>query len=180
MGHVCGDKHDLVDGYPTGSVRISFGYMSTKKDADTLISMIEDSFVTKPILYKLPDAPKETQKRGHETPENEKGRRVHEKLDQPSISDVHSGLQIQCDRLSGNYGGVGAVKAMFVYPIKSCAPFAVSDWEFSTTGFKYDREWMIVNSAGVCVTQKQDTRLCLIKPLIRVEDGLLEICFEGT
>ena len=31
-GHVCGDSVDLVDSRPTGSVRVSFGYMSTVQD----------------------------------------------------------------------------------------------------------------------------------------------------
>lgn len=40
-GHVCGDQHDLVDGSPTGSIRVSFGYMSTFEDADKFLQMIE-------------------------------------------------------------------------------------------------------------------------------------------
>ena len=32
-GHVCWDDHDLIDGVPTGSIRISFGYMSKLSDA---------------------------------------------------------------------------------------------------------------------------------------------------
>lgn len=49
---MCGDQHDLVDGYPTGSVRISFGYMSTYEDADVFLGMIEKCFVTHPIVIK--------------------------------------------------------------------------------------------------------------------------------
>ncbi|XP_076254988.1 molybdenum cofactor sulfurase isoform X2 [Rhynchophorus ferrugineus] len=44
-GHVCGDQHDLVDDYPTGSVRVSFGYMSTYEDADKFLEMIRKCFV---------------------------------------------------------------------------------------------------------------------------------------
>jgi molybdenum cofactor sulfurtransferase len=29
-GHVCGDNVDLIDGKPTGSIRISFGYFSVQ------------------------------------------------------------------------------------------------------------------------------------------------------
>ena len=48
-GHVCGDGVDLVEGRPTGSVRVSFGYMSTRKDVDTLINLVKMHFVeTKP------------------------------------------------------------------------------------------------------------------------------------
>lgn len=44
-GHVCGDSIDLVDGYPTGSVRISFGYMSTFEDAQRFLNFIAQCFV---------------------------------------------------------------------------------------------------------------------------------------
>ena len=42
---MCGDMVDTVGGRPTGSVRISFGYMSTPGDVDTLVSVIRDNFV---------------------------------------------------------------------------------------------------------------------------------------
>lgn len=44
-GHVCGDARDLVDGLPTGSVRVSFGYMSTYTDADQLLRMVRECFI---------------------------------------------------------------------------------------------------------------------------------------
>ena len=47
-GHVCGDTMDVIDGLPTGSVRVSFGYMSTMDDARALIDFITNTFV-KPV-----------------------------------------------------------------------------------------------------------------------------------
>ena len=44
-GHFCGDYNDLIDGVPTGSIRVSFGYMNDKADADVLLQMIRKSFV---------------------------------------------------------------------------------------------------------------------------------------
>lgn len=38
---------DLIDGIPTGSVRISFGYMSTFSDAQRFLKFIRDCFVEK-------------------------------------------------------------------------------------------------------------------------------------
>lgn len=32
-GHVCWDDNDILNGKPTGAIRISFGYMSTYEDA---------------------------------------------------------------------------------------------------------------------------------------------------
>ncbi|CAC5406878.1 ABA3 [Mytilus coruscus] len=44
-GHVCGDDKDLINGKPTGSVRISFGYMSTIEDAQYCLKFICDCFM---------------------------------------------------------------------------------------------------------------------------------------
>jgi molybdenum cofactor sulfurtransferase len=44
-GHVCGDSVDMVDGRPTGSVRASFGYMSTRGDVARLLAVLEQHFV---------------------------------------------------------------------------------------------------------------------------------------
>lgn len=44
-GHVCGDDVDLIEGQPTGSVRISFGYMSSFADAKTFLNFIEECFL---------------------------------------------------------------------------------------------------------------------------------------
>ncbi|KAK4887310.1 hypothetical protein RN001_003581 [Aquatica leii] len=149
-GHVCGDKNDLIDGYPTGSVRISFGYMSNKKDADDFLLMIEECFVSEstarsPCRF---------------IPENKRN----------SISEKAT--------LHKSYKGV--LEQIFLYPVKSCGAFNPgTNWEIINTGFKYDRQWMIVNSAGVCVTQKNNTRLCLIKPKINLERNTLELHCEG-
>ncbi|CAG9803707.1 unnamed protein product [Chironomus riparius] len=51
-GHVCGDDHDLVDGFPTGSIRVSFGYMNDKTDADVLLEIIRKYYAqTEEMLF---------------------------------------------------------------------------------------------------------------------------------
>ena len=42
---MCGDAMDIVDGHPTGSVRISFGYMSTLEDARKFVEFITNTFL---------------------------------------------------------------------------------------------------------------------------------------
>lgn len=42
---MCGDSVDLVDGVPTGSVRVSCGYITRKSDVERVIRMIEDTYV---------------------------------------------------------------------------------------------------------------------------------------
>ena len=44
-GHMCGDDIDVVDGSPTGAIRISFGYMSILADANVFLQFINDCFV---------------------------------------------------------------------------------------------------------------------------------------
>lgn len=54
-GHVCGDDLDLIDGQPTGAVRVSFGYMSTLEDAQRCLQFIVDCFLestNKPEFWK--------------------------------------------------------------------------------------------------------------------------------
>lgn len=45
-GHKCGDENDIVQGRPTGAVRVSFGYMSRKSEADRLVEILRRSFLT--------------------------------------------------------------------------------------------------------------------------------------
>ncbi|GME86475.1 unnamed protein product [Ambrosiozyma monospora] len=41
-GHTCGGAMDIVDGKPTGLLRVSFGAMSLKEEVDTLVDRIVD------------------------------------------------------------------------------------------------------------------------------------------
>jgi molybdenum cofactor sulfurtransferase len=44
-GQKCGDDNDIMNGKPTGVIRVSFGAMSNVADADILIDFIEEFFV---------------------------------------------------------------------------------------------------------------------------------------
>ena len=44
-GHVCGDSMDMVNGRPTGSIRVSFGYFSLKADADKVLDIIRRNYI---------------------------------------------------------------------------------------------------------------------------------------
>lgn len=52
-GHVCWDDHDLVEGRPTGAVRISFGYMSSFEDAAAFLAFIKECFVKSSLPAQL-------------------------------------------------------------------------------------------------------------------------------
>ena len=45
LGHVCWDDNDLVDGKPTGSIRVSFGPMNIIEDVVTLVRLIEEFYM---------------------------------------------------------------------------------------------------------------------------------------
>ncbi|XP_022865528.1 molybdenum cofactor sulfurase isoform X2 [Olea europaea var. sylvestris] len=47
-GHICWDDRDIMNGKPTGAVRVSFGYMSTFGDARKFLRFIENGFVVLP------------------------------------------------------------------------------------------------------------------------------------
>jgi len=44
-GHVCGDHIDVVNGLPTGAVRVSFGKDSIWEDLDAVVTFVERTFV---------------------------------------------------------------------------------------------------------------------------------------
>ena len=46
-----------------------------------------------------------------------------------------------------------------IYPIKSCGAFSPKAWPISKSGLLYDRCWVIVNEAGVALTQKREPKL---------------------
>lgn len=52
-GHVCWDDNDIINGKPTGAVRVSFGYMSTFEDAEKFLKFLAATFVVKPSLPKV-------------------------------------------------------------------------------------------------------------------------------
>jgi uncharacterized protein len=64
------------------------------------------------------------------------------------------------------------IKDLFVYPIKSCKGIGVAEIELSPTGFVGDRNWMVVDEAGVFVSQREHPKLALVEPRL-TDDGLV-------
>ncbi|WVZ65860.1 hypothetical protein U9M48_015158 [Paspalum notatum var. saurae] len=71
--------------------------------------------------------------------------------------------------LSSLFGGGGSgapaatVKAILVYPIKSCRGISVPQAPVTATGFRWDRQWMLVNSKGRAITQRVEPKLALVE-----------------
>ncbi|XP_021901683.1 mitochondrial amidoxime-reducing component 1-like isoform X2 [Carica papaya] len=59
--------------------------------------------------------------------------------------------------------GVAKVASLFVYPIKSCRGISVSQALLTPSGFRWDRNWLIVNYKGRAYTQRVEPKLALIE-----------------
>ncbi len=55
---MCWDDRDVVDGRPTGAVRVSYGYMSTYEDARAVIEFVHDYFVENQVPASASEAEK--------------------------------------------------------------------------------------------------------------------------
>jgi uncharacterized protein YcbX len=68
-----------------------------------------------------------------------------------------------------------------LYPIKSCAGIALNEATLTRAGLMtaqvYDREWMVVDSQGMALTQREHPRLALIVP--RLKSDAMELRAPG-
>ncbi|XP_066208847.1 molybdenum cofactor sulfurase [Saccopteryx leptura] len=208
-GHVCGDDVDLIEGQPTGSVRISFGYMSTLEDAQAFLKFIIATRLHPSSSQPVPQAtPGEA---GAPLAENEAQETLPAAMDRcspthqedtptdskvwnnvptavdavglrPSLSEATSTPQTPSETAAGILDGdlrPHVITNLYLYPIKSCAAFEVTKWPVGNHGLLYDRGWMVVNHNGICLSQKQEPRLCLIQPIIDLQQRIMVIKAKG-
>ncbi|XP_036085860.1 molybdenum cofactor sulfurase isoform X2 [Rousettus aegyptiacus] len=205
-GHVCGDDVDLIDGQPTGSVRISFGYMSTLEDAQAFLRFIIATRLCpsggQPIPQATPGAPPAESEAQNTMTATMDGCSSSPEEDTDPDPKVWNDLSTAVDAVSLNPpvleatrtqhtpseiaagvldGGLGphVVTNLYLYPIKSCAAFEVTRWPLGKQGLLYDRSWMVVNHNGICLSQKQEPRLCLIQPFIDLQQRIMVIKAKG-
>ena len=60
------------------------------------------------------------------------------------------------------------IHQLWVYPVKSCAGVALDQAVLTPTGLEWDRSWMVVDSEGEFVTQRELPRMALIQPSFRM------------
>ncbi|XP_012870305.1 PREDICTED: molybdenum cofactor sulfurase [Dipodomys ordii] len=201
-GHVCGDHIDLIDGQPTGSVRISFGYMSTVEDAEAFLKFIKaislHSSGGQSVSKARTGEPgaKSTEDKAQDEHAITNSRCLSPEEDDhadsrswnnshplhPPLREASSTWQSPVEEPEGGLNRdpeLPVVTKICLYPIKSCAAFEVTKWPVGNQGLLYDRSWMIVNHNGVCLNQKQEPRLCLIRPSIDLQEGRMVIKAEG-
>ncbi|NXE27500.1 MOCOS sulfurase, partial [Ardeotis kori] len=203
-GHVCGDDIDLVDGRPTGSVRISFGYMSSFEDAQTFLKFIIATRLSKSDT-EIPFQSSVTKLMTESVPDDHPSFDNTDKLSPiPQILDRELRNNLSATKTTVNWQPLEAeaesiraavsetavptcrrggkpiiVTNIYLYPIKSCSAFEVTEWPVGNQGLLYDRNWMVVNQNGVCMTQKQEPRLCLVNPSIDLKKKVMVIQAEG-
>ena len=60
-----------------------------------------------------------------------------------------------------------------LYPIKSCGGIALRAATLTRAGLMseqiYDREWMVVDATGVCLTQREHPKMALIAPRLKLD-----------
>lgn len=54
------------------------------------------------------------------------------------------------------------VTGLFIYPVKSCRGIPLSNAPLTPSGFRWDRQWMVVNSKGRACTIRVEPRFALI------------------
>jgi len=63
------------------------------------------------------------------------------------------------------------VSELAIYPVKSMRQVLLDKAEIEMGGLKHDRRWMVVDADGRMITQRQQSRLCLIQPAV-TDDGI--------
>nr|XP_055026069.1 molybdenum cofactor sulfurase isoform X1 [Misgurnus anguillicaudatus] len=184
-GHVCGDNIDLVEGRPTGSIRVSFGYMSSFEDCQNFLRFIVNCFVYKPLTLDqkrlgrlMTPAPVDPSASFHPTPVTN-GQIGHENGQDINLSFREAPSEEHVSKEKKNNGSTHTLTNLFIYPVKSCASFEVAEWPLGPQGLLYDRLWMVVNENGVCLSQKREPKLCLIQPVICLASNTLQLKVSG-
>uniref|UniRef100_A0A182JK47 Molybdenum cofactor sulfurase n=1 Tax=Anopheles atroparvus TaxID=41427 RepID=A0A182JK47_ANOAO len=142
-GHVCGDANDLIDGQPTGSIRVSFGYCTQLADVDRLVAMVAGCYI----------------RRSPNSPSASRASIVamYKSYDRPRLVEICLYPVKSCGAFHvGNGSGDGSVNTQL-------------SWPLSATGLRYDREFVIVDDHGTAMTQKKLPELCRIRPTIDLQ-----------
>lgn len=72
-----------------------------------------------------------------------------------------------------NFDLQATIARLFVYPIKSCAGVELPEALLTETGLEFDRAWMVVDSEGEFVSQRELPRMALIRPQMKHSEMVL-------
>jgi uncharacterized protein len=65
------------------------------------------------------------------------------------------------------------IASLHVHPIKSCGGVALDEVLLVETGPEFDRAWMLVDDAGLFVTQRELPRMALVQPTLKHSEMVL-------
>jgi uncharacterized protein YcbX len=65
------------------------------------------------------------------------------------------------------------IERLFAYPVKSCAGVELQEAVLTETGLDLDRAWMVVDTEGRFVTQRQLPRMALVRPQVKQLEVIL-------
>ena len=65
------------------------------------------------------------------------------------------------------------IASLHVHPIKSCGGLALDAALLIETGIEFDRAWMLVDAAGMFVTQRELPRMALVQPTLKHSEMVL-------
>eukprot|EP00752_Nemacystus_decipiens_P007564 g6757.t1 len=190
-GHVCWDEHDLVDGRPTGLVRASLGWMSTWEDAAAFVAFVRKHLVVATPLQEGPGRSPQT--RGPEGLSRSRSAGDEKVASHPP----HDETRPEPPRCT--------LEAIYVYPIKSCAPQRAgftrrrvvgggggnkdvvegggeverASWPLGPSGLAFDREWAVVDHRDRALRLKQVPDMCRIRPFVDLAAGTLAVSAPG-
>ncbi|KAI9233227.1 MAG: pyridoxal phosphate-dependent transferase [Podila humilis] len=145
-GHVCWDDTDILNGKPTGSIRVSLGAMTTVDDVLALISFLQEYFLD----ASDPDAIVQSLDLIGESDELDKASDAVVHVDSVIIYPIKScrGYKIPCGKA----------------------------WPIAPHGLLYDREWMLVDEiTGAALTQKRFPRMCMIRAEVLLDQNLMVV-----
>jgi uncharacterized protein YcbX len=71
-----------------------------------------------------------------------------------------------------------SLASIHLYPIKSCGAVDVPSWRLDALGLAYDRRWMLVDSNGAAVTQRDRPALSRARPAI--EGDVIRVTAPGA
>ncbi len=67
------------------------------------------------------------------------------------------------------------VRSLHVYPVKSCRGISVDSWVVAATGFRFDRQWMVVAPDGGFLSQRSHPVLARVGTRIESDRLILEM-----
>lgn len=73
----------------------------------------------------------------------------------------------------GDFDITATISRLFVHPVKSCAGVEVQEAVVTETGLDLDRAWMVVDTAGRFVSQRELPRMALVQPQLKQAEMVL-------